>query len=252
MATVSFADVPVVETDRDTAVRELIHWLSADQDPTHVHLVNAYSIALASTDPSTREAFCDGLCLPDGKPLVWIARRVRGAGGFSQVRGPQLFLDLMDRGRSADIRHFLLGATDETLALLRPELERRFPGVLVVGAYSPPFRPLTAADLELQDSVIRAADPSVVWVGLGTPKQDFESLRIARDLGLPAIAIGAAFDFTAGVISPAPEWMTKVGLEWFYRLIREPRRLWRRYLFGNARFLWVSLRRPRQAATDAA
>ncbi|HEY0889037.1 MAG TPA: WecB/TagA/CpsF family glycosyltransferase [Nocardioides sp.] len=240
--TVAFAQVPVVATDRVEAARRLIAWLGGRRGASHVHLVNAYSIALASTDPALSAVFASGVCLPDGKPLGWIARWLRGVPTFRQVRGPQLFLDVMDGGRDVGLRHFLLGSTEETLQRLRTELERRYPGVEIVGTHSPPFRPLTDEDFVAQDSHVLTAAPTVVWVGLGTPKQDFEALRIARDLGLPAVAVGAAFDFTAGVIEPAPEWMSACGLEWFYRLIREPRRLWRRYLFGNLRFLWVAMR----------
>lgn len=148
-------------------------------------------------------------------------------------------------GRSLGLRHFLLGNTDEVLASLRAELERRYPGVSIVGTHRSYFRPLTDDELAAQDADIVAADPDIIWVGLGTPLQDVETRRIAEHLGKVAIGVGVAFDFIAGTKPVAPEWMTRVGLEWVFRLASEPRRLWKRYLIGNFVFLRAALRRRR-------
>ena len=163
------------------------------------------------------------------------------------MRGPQLFLDVFDRGRAQGVKHFLLGSTPEVLDALERSLTTKFPGIYIVGVESPPFRELSSSEAHAQDARIAATGAHVVWVGLGTPKQDFEAKRIAGALPVVAVAIGAAFDFAAGTLRPAPTWMTNVGLEWTYRLIREPRRLWKRYVFGNARFLLAASRRPRPA-----
>jgi N-acetylglucosaminyldiphosphoundecaprenol N-acetyl-beta-D-mannosaminyltransferase len=211
----------------------------------HVHLANAYTVALADKSLAYRGVLAaPALNFPDGKPIGWLSALRGHSPRLKQVRGPQLFLDVFDQGRSDDIRHYLLGSTPEVLDSLERQLTSRFPGVAIVGVESPPFRQLSAVELNEQDARIRTSGAHIVWVGLGTPKQDSEAQRLASGLPAVAIAIGAAFDFAAGTTPEAPAWMTAVGLEWFYRLSREPRRLWKRYLFGNARFLKAALFAP--------
>ena len=108
---------------------------------------------------------------------------------------------------------------------------------------SPPFRQLTTGELKDQDSIIRGDAPDIVWVGLGTPKQDYEAQRLASESGFVAIAVGAAFDFSAGTKREAPVWMRNLAIEWVYRFMSEPQRLWRRYIIGNAVFLFAVLNR---------
>ncbi|MBT1002786.1 WecB/TagA/CpsF family glycosyltransferase [Paenarthrobacter sp. DKR-5] len=205
---------------------------------THIHLINAYSIALAQSSPDYREALSSpAINLPDGKPVSWASRFLRHYPRLSQVRGPQLFLDIFDLGRQANLRHFLLGSTPQVLDALQENLVTSFPGTTIVGAESPPFRPMTTDERARQDERIVASGADVVWVGLGTPKQDYEAARLATSTGITTIAVGAAFDFAAGTLPEAPEWMKKAGLEWAFRFATEPRRLWRRYLIGNFVFL---------------
>lgn len=240
-ATVPVGTLNVAVTDLDAAVAAVVHG-SKSRTVKAVHLVNAYTVALADADPAYSELLNQGLLLPDGKPLSWVSR-IRGDRPYlRQTRGPSLFELVFDRGRVHDLTHFLLGSTPEVLAQLVPNLERRFTGVRIVGAESPPFRTLSEAEMLEQDNRIRQSKADVVWVGLGTPKQDLEAARLARSLGVAAIAVGAAFDFTAGTARTAPRWMTAVGLEWLFRLLSEPRRLWRRYLFGNVRFMIAAAR----------
>ncbi|MEV7932681.1 WecB/TagA/CpsF family glycosyltransferase [Curtobacterium sp. NPDC089185] len=206
-----------------------------------IHLLNAYSIALAQSDTAFRASLTEDSCnFPDGKPLSWVTRW--STERLHQVRGPQFFADVLDQGRDTAVKHFLLGGSDDLLVRLQENLHLRYPGLSIVGAHSPPFRALTSSDIAQQDALIRASDADIVWVGLGTPKQDFEVARLARELGVVACAVGAAFDFAAGTKREAPRWMTKVGLEWLYRLLAEPKRLWRRYLIGNFIFLRAVLR----------
>jgi len=204
----------------------------------HVHLANAYTVALADRSAEYRDVLAEpALNFPDGKPIGWVSKIKQHSPQLEQVRGPQLFLDVFDEGRQLGIKHFLLGSTPEVLSQLTANLERDFPGVDIVGVVSPPFRALTAAELASQDEQIMASGAHIVWVGLGTPKQDIEAKRLATLLPVTAVAIGAAFDFAAGTLSEAPVWMRTAGLEWLHRFASEPRRLWRRYIFGNARFL---------------
>ncbi|WP_370290231.1 WecB/TagA/CpsF family glycosyltransferase [Cryobacterium sp. TMN-39-2] len=211
----------------------------------HVHLANAYTIALADKSAEYRQVLArPAVNFPDGKPIGWVSRLKRHSPRLRQVRGPQLFLDVFDQGRSSGVRHYLLGSTPDVLSQLERRLRELHPGVEIVGTESPHFRPLSKTEYAEQDDRIRHSGADIVWVGLGTPKQDFEAMRLAESLPVVAIAIGAAFDFAAGTLREAPRWMTTLGLEWSYRLIREPKRLWRRYLFGNARFLKAAIFAP--------
>jgi N-acetylglucosaminyldiphosphoundecaprenol N-acetyl-beta-D-mannosaminyltransferase len=225
----------------DEAAEHIVELAQANT-PHHIHLANAYTIALADKHKGYRNLMGrSGLVFPDGKPLTWISALRGDSPRLQQVRGPKLFLDVFDRGRSRQVRHYLVGSTPEVLKALVENLEAKFPGVAIVGSESPPFRQLSSEELGEQDSRIRNSDADIVWVGLGTPKQDFEAERLAKALPIVAIAIGAAFDFAAGTTREAPVWVTKAGLEWAYRLVSEPRRLWKRYLFGNTRFLIAAL-----------
>jgi len=210
-----------------------------------VHLCNAYTLALADERSDLQEVLAaDAANLPDGMPLVWWAKR-RGIGAAERVYGPDLMELVLDRGRQYDTRHYLFGSTIEVLLALEASIANQWPGAQVVGSESPPFRDLS--DDELSESVHRAeaAGADIVWVGMGTPKQDFLVHRMAAMGGATYIAIGAAFDFIAGTKPQAPRWVMRIGMEWFYRLVTEPRRLWKRYLVYNAKFvklLWQSRR----------
>ena len=225
------------------AAAEYVVALGQSRSRVHIHLANAYTIALADRDEAYRQLINQGVVFADGKPITWFSRLARQTPRIQQVRGPQFFLDVVDVGRSSGTRHFLLGSTDELLERIRVRLAEQFEGVEIVGSYSPPFRSLTAEEIADQDALIRQSDADIVWVGLGTPKQDIEARRVALSTARPAVAVGAAFDFTAGALRTAPMWMQRGGLEWIFRLASEPRRLWRRYLFGNVRFVWAVLRR---------
>jgi N-acetylglucosaminyldiphosphoundecaprenol N-acetyl-beta-D-mannosaminyltransferase len=182
-----------------------------------------------------------GMATPDGMPLVWLGRR-HGLQ-VSRVYGPDLMLRVCDQGRARRIRHFYYGSTESVLSRLRDRLQQRFPGLEVVGMQAPPFRALTADEIQATAALINAARPDVVWVGLGTPKQDDWVGQFRPLLDAPVlVAVGAAFDFHAGTVRQAPRWMMRAGLEWLFRLLMEPRRLWRRYLIGNPRFVALVLR----------
>lgn len=227
----------VISTSPSEAASALC-WLALQGTPKHVHLVNAYTIALASQSEVYRECLQEPAAnLPDGKPLTWASQLFRQNPVIRQIRGPQLFLDTFDVGQSAGIKHFLLGSTEEVLLKLRNNLLQKFPDAQIAGMESPPFRPLTAKECAAQDDRIVSSGAHIVWVGLGTPKQDFEARRLVETTGLLAVAVGAAFDFAAGTVREAPAWVRNAGFEWLFRLLGEPRRLWRRYLFGNVTFI---------------
>lgn len=213
---------------------------------TAVHFANAYTIALADSDPAYAGLFrtAEALNLTDGMPVAWLGRRAydRTAQQWPRIYGPDVMEAVLDQ--DTGLRHYLLGGSPATLQQLRQVITHRFPAAEVVGAESPPFRAMTDDERAQQNGRIREAGAQMVWVGLGTPKQDWEVQRLATELRLVALAVGAAFDFLAGTKAQAPVWMQRSGTEWAYRLAHEPRRLARRYLWGNPRFLVAAARNP--------
>lgn len=178
------------------------------------------------------------LVTPDGMPVVWMGRYL-GCPKIRRTYGPDLMLRLCDEGRKAGLKHYFYGATPEICDKLTAVLKEKFPGLNIVGHSSPPYMP-SAELLDPQTlGQINACCPDVLWVGLGSPKQDFWMALNRSMLDVPVlIGIGAAFDFLAGAKPQAPVWMRRSGLEWLFRLCCEPRRLWKRYLLGNVRFVW--------------
>jgi N-acetylglucosaminyldiphosphoundecaprenol N-acetyl-beta-D-mannosaminyltransferase len=227
----------------DAAV-DVVTACAAARRPLAVHLVNAYTLSLAVRDDAFRALLDDGdLNLPDGTPLVWIGRRAGLPDLTARVYGPDLTVALCDRGRTHGLRHYLYGASPEVVEGFAAELRRRFPGIEIVGVESPPFRALSDDEQDALVARVQGSGANVVWVGLGTPKQDHFVEAFRDRLGVPVLAVGAAFDFLAGAKKMAPRWMQERGLEWLYRLLSEPRRLWKRYLVGNLVFLWGAWRR---------
>jgi N-acetylglucosaminyldiphosphoundecaprenol N-acetyl-beta-D-mannosaminyltransferase len=182
-----------------------------------------------------------GMATPDGMPLVWLGR-LRGHP-VERVYGPDLLLAVCERGQAHGYRHFFYGGAPGVAETLVERLQSRFPELQVAGTYTPPFRPLEPSEEQAIAALINAVKPDIVWVGLGTPRQDYWVARFRSLLAAPVlVAVGAAFDFHAGRVRQAPLWMQRNGLEWLYRLTREPRRLWRRYILGNPRFVYLVAR----------
>ncbi|MGI8557458.1 MAG: WecB/TagA/CpsF family glycosyltransferase [Solirubrobacteraceae bacterium] len=199
-----------------------------------VHLV-----MVAQEEPATREAVLGAtLAVPDGQPLVW-ALHALGHSRASRVYGPELMARYCERSARSGTTMYLYGGRNEgALVQLSLNLRRRFPGIRIVGGYSPPFREPTAADDQWIIDDVRRSGADVVWVGTGQPKQEKWMLRMRERLDAPMlIGVGAAFDFHAGLVPQAPLWMQSTGLEWTFRLAQEPRRLWRRYARYNPRFV---------------
>jgi N-acetylglucosaminyldiphosphoundecaprenol N-acetyl-beta-D-mannosaminyltransferase len=198
-----------------------------------VHLV-----MVADEDPEVRAAVRDmSLVVPDGQPLVWSLRSL--GLDASRVYGPDLMARYFERSAQTGVRMYLYGGRSQgALVQLALNLRRRYPGVKIVGGYSPPFRALSDEEDRWVVEDINRSRADVVWVGIGQPKQELWMARMREQLEPPLLAgVGAAFDFHAGLVSQAPRWMQGVGLEWLYRLSQEPRRLWRRYARYNPRFV---------------
>jgi len=182
-----------------------------------------------------------GMVVPDGMPLVWLSKLWSGQG-VERVYGPDLLLACCERSLTAGYRHYFYGGGPGVPDLLRERLQVRFPGLVVAGWHSPPFRSLTPEEDAEVIRRINAARPDIVWVGLSTPKQERWMAQHRDRVEAPVlIGVGAAFDFHAGLKRQAPRWMQHSGLEWLFRLLAEPRRLWRRYLRNNPLFVWSVL-----------
>lgn len=214
-----------------------------------VHFANAYNVALARRDGSYRNLLNSAeYVFSDGVPITWVGRRAYPdmASTWERVYGPDVMELVLQSSRPAAPLHYLLGSSPDVLRALQVRIAWDFPGATIVGAESPPFRTPTPDDLVERDARIRESGAQMVWVGLGTPKQDYEVARIAATLPIVALAVGAAFDFLAQTTPQAPSWMQKNGLEWAYRFSKEPGRLASRYLWGNSVFLVEAARTLRE------
>lgn len=205
----------------------------------YVCVTGVHGVTEAQNDPAFRAILNAAfLNTTDGMPLVWLGRHAHGRW-VDRVYGPDLMLEIFRATQSTAIRHFFYGGAPGVAEELKARLEARFPGVTVCGTYCPPFRPLNAAEQADLQQIVREARPDIIWVGLSTPKQErFMAEYLSKLDTTLMFGVGAAFDFHAGRISQAPRWMQRSGLEWFYRLCSEPRRLGRRYLVNNPLFIW--------------
>ena len=205
----------------------------------YVCVAAVHTVVACQDDPELRAAVLGAdLTVPDGMPLVW-ALRLLGQPLESRVYGPDLMDLACARAARTGQRFYLYGGRNPgALAQLARELRLRHPGLQIVGGHAPPFRPLTAAEEAEVAAEINASRADVVWVGIGVPKQEKWMARMRERLDAPVLlGVGAAFDFHAGLIPQAPGWLQRHGMEWAFRLAQEPRRLWRRYLAYNPRFV---------------
>ena len=203
----------------------------------YICVSNVHTIVMSYDDRHYRAIQNNGyMVLPDGKPLS-IVSRLRGHKNARRVTGPDLMGSMFNISERNGYRHFFYGSTNETLEMLKSELVKRYPSLNIAGMFSPPFRELTKLeDNEIVD-MINQSRPDFIWVGLGAPKQEYWMSRNRGKLKGLMIGVGAGFDYFAGNINRAPLWMQKMSLEWLFRLIQEPQRLWKRYLVYNTRFL---------------
>jgi len=221
----------------------------------YVTVTGVHGVIEAQDDPEFRRILNGSLMTtPDGMPTVWCGR-AKGYHEMGRVYGPDLMWRVFGESAARGVRHFFYGGREGVADLLKQKLEDRFPGVQITGTYCPPFRPLNDKELADLQQKVREAQPDILWVGLSTPKQErfmseyFQKLDVTLMIG-----VGAAFDFHAGLVAQAPRWVQRSGLEWFYRLCTEPKRLWRRYLTIVPRFIWLlgcaGLRRLFHSNTD--
>jgi N-acetylglucosaminyldiphosphoundecaprenol N-acetyl-beta-D-mannosaminyltransferase len=239
--------VPVMGTSLAvTDYRETMEWMDgviARRDRVCLTAAAVHLVMVAHEDPETRHAVSQALAVPDGQPLVW-AMRALGHAGASRVYGPELMARYCERSAGTGVRMFLYGGRNQgALVELALQLRRRYPGLKIVGGFSPPYRPLTDEEETSIAQEINRSAADIVWVGTGQPKQEKWMATMRDRLDAPVlVGIGAAFDFHAGLVPQAPSWIQNLGMEWVFRLVHEPRRLWRRYARYNPRFVYGFLR----------
>lgn len=209
----------------------------------YICVANVHTTVTAHEDASYQEIQNNAvMALPDGGPLSEYSRK-QGFTEARRVTGPDLMKEILAISAEKGWRHYFYGSTQETLDLLRKKIEQRYPGAIIAGMYSPPFRELTPQeDVEIVEQ-INAAKPDFVWVGLGAPKQERWMAAHEDRVKALMIGVGAAFNYEAGNIKRAPQWMQKHNLEWLYRLLQDPKRLFKRYFDTNLRYLWWTWRR---------
>lgn len=231
--------VGVSVLNMERALATLAGWVERGERH-YVCVSNVHSLIECQDDPELRRIHNEaGMVTPDGMPLVWLLRSA-GHREARRVYGPDLLLAVFGEPSMAGYRHYFYGGAEGVAERLAARLRERFPACQIVGTECPPFRPLTPEEDAQVVERINAARPDIVWVGLGMPKQERWIAEHHRRIEAAAlIGVGAAFDFLSGAKRQAPLWMQHNGLEWLFRLATEPRRLWRRYLVYNPRFIYL-------------
>jgi N-acetylglucosaminyldiphosphoundecaprenol N-acetyl-beta-D-mannosaminyltransferase len=255
--TLAVLGVPLGLTDYEQA----LDWIDdtvASRGRGYVCVCNVHTVMASAEDAELRSALLgSSINVPDGQPLVW-AINLLGHSLGARVYGPELMARACARGAQSGQRLYLYGGRNQgALVQLALNLRQRFPGVRIVGGYSPPHRPLTDDERDAVITEINGSRADVVWVGIGVPKQEKWMAQMRGALEAPVlVGVGAAFDFHAGLVPQAPNWIQESGLEWAYRLAHEPRRLWRRYMRYNPRFVHaftrqlVQYRRARERSSS--
>lgn len=220
-----------------SVIQQMEHWICERGNCRFIAVTGMHGVTEAQHDSGFKKILNNAdLVVPDGMPLVWVGR-LKGHSLRRRVYGPELMEDFC-RSTGSKYRHFFYGGAPGVPSLLANVLRKKY-GIHVVGEYSPPFRSLTEQEDSEIIAQIHATTPDIVWVGLSTPKQERWMYEHRLTLQVPvAVGVGAAFDLNSGRIKQAPRWMRENGLEWSYRLVQEPRRLWRRYIVYGSQFLY--------------
>ncbi len=230
----------ITPTNYQHATEQTLQWASAAES-RYVCIANVHMLMEAHDSPSYRQMINNAdLVTPDGMPLVWMMRQ-KGHPDQQRVYGPTLMLHILEAAARQNIPIGFYGSSPKVLETLQNKLKKKYPNLNITYVYSPPFRETTQLEDQEIISQINASGARILFIGLGCPKQEKWMAEHRGKINAVMLGVGAAFDFHAGVKSQAPAWMQKNGLEWLHRLITEPRRLWRRYLYHNPRFIILAI-----------
>lgn len=225
----------------DTAQDVLLAWAAA-RESRYVCICNVHVVVSARSDQEFSHAVSDAdMATPDGAPVAWTLRR-KGIGDQPRINGPDLMWRLCKSAQDRGIKVGLYGSTDETLERLIAAMRASFPSLDICYVYSPPFRQLTEEEDLVICNEMEQCGVGFLFVGLGCPKQEKWMSAHRGKVHAVMIGVGAAFDYHAGTINRAPLWMQRNGLEWLYRLLSEPRRLWKRYFHTNSIFILLTIK----------
>jgi N-acetylglucosaminyldiphosphoundecaprenol N-acetyl-beta-D-mannosaminyltransferase len=230
--------VKVSAINMSLAVSMADRWIAAGV-PGYVCVTGVHGVMEARTDPEfLRILNHAAINTPDGMPMTWVGR-LQGHHHMDRVYGPDLMAAMCRLSVERGYRNFLCGGEPGVAELLSASLQKRFPGLQIVGTYTPPFRTLNPEEEMELVAGVRESRPHILWVGLGTPKQERFMAQYLHRLQVPLmVGVGAAFDFHTGRLRESSDWVKRAGLQWMHRLMQDPKRLWKRYLWGNSRLLW--------------
>ncbi len=238
MEYVNICGVNVSAINLTLACDTICHWVE-NRKKAYVCVVPASTVVDCQSDEAYRRVINSAdMATPDGMPIVWL-ERLKGYRKVERTYGPDLMLAICKISEEKGYKQYLCGSTPTTCERLESKLKEKFPKLKIVGRFSPSFGEISEKENEMIIQAINQSNPDILWLGLGSPKQDFWMYEHRPKLNVPVIVgVGAAFDFLSGVKKQAPRWIRNIGLEWFFRLCCEPRRLWKRYLIGNSKFIY--------------
>lgn len=228
----------ITATSYNDTISQIEGWIKTNEKHKYICICNTHSLVTASKDADFNKVLDNAnICTPDGMPLVW-ALRMLGYKEQERVDGPNLMLKLNEVSAKKGYKVYLYGGTEEVLERLEAKLTELYKGIKIVGKYSPPFRDLSEKEELGICEMINNTQPDITFISLGCPKQEKWMHRNTKNINSVLIGVGAAFNYTIGDIKRAPLFFQKIGMEWFFRFIMEPRRLWRRYFYNNSVFIY--------------
>jgi len=239
--------IPMYDRGFEPAVADLLRVCQSPSEPRLNRLVSAtgaHGLVFAQQNPDFATALRNFyMNLPDGMPTVWVGRGIKGAKQMERCRGADYFKAVLVRSAATPIRHFFCGGKEGVADRLKEACEVKFSSAHCVGTYCPPFRQMTDLEMKELGDQISASGADVVWIGLSTPKQELFAKRLAAFIQTHfIITVGAVFDFHTDAVSECPVVLQKIGVEWFFRLCMEPKRLFRRYLEVVPAFIFYNIR----------
>ncbi len=235
---------PVLGIDVNTGrLEEAAEYITGERKNlkgSYVCFSNVHTTVMAFKNGEYRKALEGaGFVFADGKPVAGEQKK-KGFADAQRIAGPDFMKEIFERSRDGSVSHYFYGSSRETLDRLRENLQRTYPGMDIRGMYSPPFRKLTKEETDHDIEMINASGADMVWIGLGAPKQELFMYGTKGRVNALMLGVGAGFSFHAGTKKRAPLWMQKLGLEWLFRLLSDPKRLFKRYLVTNTQFLWYT------------
>lgn len=234
---VDIIGVPISAANMDRAIKEIGENI-AEAKKSYICVANVHTTVMAKENPEyfavQKNSF---LTLPDGKPLSVVGKK-KGASNMAQVRGVDLMQSIFADNTNNRYKHYFYGNTDDNLNLLIDRLKKDYPALEIVGHKPSVFRELTENELTELEQEVKETKADFLWVGLGAPRQEFFCDRIKGKTGAIPVGVGGAFNVLANIVPDAPRWMKSCGLEWLYRLLKEPKRLFKRYFTTNFKFLF--------------